>query len=313
MLPQLLTPFVQRQGYLVMDGGLATELERRGFDLRNPLWSARLLIEAPDAIRQVHLDYLLAGADCITTATYQATLPGFMARGLTEAEAEALLHRAVELAQEARAQFAAHPAAQGRPRPLIAASIGPYGAYLANGAEYTGVYDRDRAGLAAFHQRRWQVLAASAADWLACETLPSFIEAQALAHLLQTTPGRYAWFSFSCRDEQHISDGTPLAVVAAHLDDYAQVAAIGINCTSPRFIPSLIAQARQATHKPIIVYPNSGERYDPITQAWQGESVADEFAQAARGWLAAGARLLGGCCRTTPDHIAQLRLALATG
>ncbi len=306
-----LTPFLQRQGYLVLDGGLATELEQRGFDLRDPLWSARLLLEAPDVIRQVHLDYLLAGADCITTATYQATIPGFMARGLSQDAAEELLRRAVQLAQAARAQFATHPAAQGRLRPLIAASIGPYGAYLANGAEYTGEYDLALDGLLAFHRPRWQLLAASAADWLACETLPSFIEAQALAQLLQATPGRYAWFSFSCRDERHLSDGTPLAAVAAWLDDYAQVVAVGINCTSPRFIPALIAEVRQATRKPIIVYPNSGERYDPVTQMWQGESLAPAYAEAADGWRAAGAQVLGGCCRTTPEHIARLRLALA--
>ena len=168
-----LAPFLARGGALVLDGGLATELERAGFDLDHPLWSARVLNEAPQAIAAVHRAYLEAGADCITTASYQASVPGFRRAGLSDAEAVEMLRRSVRLARETREAFWADPGNRaGRSLPLVAASVGPYGAYLANGAEYTGEYDLDEKGLVAFHQERLFLLAETEADLLACETIP---------------------------------------------------------------------------------------------------------------------------------------------
>jgi homocysteine S-methyltransferase len=293
---------------VVLDGGLATELEKRGCDLNDDLWSARLLRDNPDLICQVHADYYWAGADCCTSSSYQATIPGFIRKGLSEAEAIGLLHLSVQLTIEARDDFwRAVPERRGRLRPLVAASIGPYGAYLANGAEYTGDYDLDEAGLLDFHRQRWRILATSAADLLACETIPSFVEARALSRLLMETPGLFAWFSFSCRDGRHISDGTPLAVCAEYLTQFDQVAAIGVNCTPPRFIPELIKQVTAVTDKPVIVYPNSGERYDPVEKRWLSESVPAEFGTFSREWRKLGAGVIGGCCRTGPAHIRQIR------
>jgi homocysteine S-methyltransferase len=194
-----------------------------------------------------------------------------------------------------------------RERPLVAASIGPYGAYLADGSEYRGDYDLDEDGLVAWHRRRWHILARTQADLLACETIPSFAEARAQVRLLQETPERLAWFSFSCRDEAHISDGTPLAECAAYLDQFEQVAAVGINCTPPRFLPDLIQAAFAVTKKPIIVYPNSGETYDVARKQWHGESAPAEFGTLSREWRKLGAAGLGGCCRTRPAHIQQIR------
>jgi homocysteine S-methyltransferase len=309
-----LTPFLVNNGTLVLDGGLATELEAYGFDLGDTLWSARLLLDAPEAIRQVHLDYLAAGADCIISASYQATITGFMGRGMSEAQAVELIRLSVQIAVDARDEFWAKAEnRRNRIRPIVAASVGPYGAALADGSEYTGDYDLDETGLYTFHRQRWLILANSAAggaagaDMLACETIPSYPESQALARLLVETPERAAWFSFSCRDGQHISDGTPLVDCIASLNDMAQVAAVGINCTPPRYIPSLLALAREATDKPIIVYPNSGETYDARNHRWLGKSVPAEFGTYSREWRKAGATLIGGCCRTRPDHIRQIR------
>ena len=301
-------PFLDQQGVLILDGGLATQLEARGADLHDPLWSAKLLLENPALIQQVHLDYFWAGADCAITASYQATIPGFMRRGLTEAQAIKLLKLTVQLAQTARDEFwRVQQGAEGRIRPLVAASIGPYGAYLANGAEYTGDYDLDEEGLVAFHRPRWEILAESEADLLACETIPSLTEARALTQLLRVTPNRYAWLSFSCRDGRSLSDSTPITECVALLEKMEQVAAIGINCTAPRFIPELISQLFAITQKPIIVYPNSGEHYDPITKRWHGLSIPAEFGTYSREWRKGGAAIIGGCCRTGPEHIRQIR------
>lgn len=308
MMVNPLQPFLDAQSAFVLDGGLATELERRGYRLDDALWSARLLADAPDAIRQVHSDYYWAGADCGIAATYQATLPGFVSRGFSEAEAESLLQLAVDLVVEARDIFWSQSPETGRRlRPLVAASIGPYGAYLADGSEYTGNYQLDERSLRAFHNERWHLLAGTPADLLACETIPSLAEARVLADLLAETPDRWAWFSFTARDGQTLSDGTPVAEAAHLLNGCDRVAAVGINCTPPRFLPDLIREIALVTDKPIIVYPNSGEYYDARAKRWTGESAPDEFGTFSREWRKLGAAAVGGCCRTTPAHIRQIR------
>ncbi|MEI2608803.1 MAG: homocysteine S-methyltransferase [Candidatus Promineifilaceae bacterium] len=309
-----LMPFIVRQGFLLLDGGLATELERRGHDLNDPLWSARLLADMPHAIAQLHEDYLQAGADCLITASYQGTIAGFRRRGFSQKEALALLRRAVELAVTTRDRFWSRAENQrGRLRPLVAASIGPYGAYLANGAEYTGDYDVDEAGLVAFHQERWSVLAQSGADLMACETIPSAVEARALAQVIPTTPTMPVWVSFSCRDGEHICDGTLLTEAVRPLLLLPQVVALGVNCTAPSAIPSLIAHLKAVTTKPIVVYPNSGETYDAANRCWLGVTKADAFAAASLTWYQTGAQLIGGCCRTGPEHIQEMRAKLSKG
>ncbi|MGI5490746.1 homocysteine S-methyltransferase [Microtetraspora malaysiensis] len=280
---------------LILDGGLATHLEALGCDLSDDLWSAKLLLEDPGMIRQVHLDYFAAGADVATTASYQASIPGFVRRGLTSREAAGLIRLSVELAVQAR-----DTAGRG----LVAASVGPYGAYLADGSEYTGDYDLDEAGLTAWHRDRLEILANAGADLLACETIPSLAEARALATLLGELPSVRAWVSFSCRDDEHISDGTPLRECAALFAELPQVIAVGVNCTAPRHIPGLIGRIEG---KPVVVYPNSGETWDAAGHRWLGLTDPVEYGEAAARWHALGAAYVGGCCRTTPEHIRQIR------
>ena len=289
----------------ILDGGLATELENRGHNLDDPLWSARLLLTEPGAIQQLHHDYLTAGADIIISASYQATIPGFMARGLDETAARDLIRQSVALAVAARDQFWLTAQGGERRRPLVAASVGPYGAYLADGSEYSGRYGLTEEALYQFHRERWHLLANTAANLLACETIPSYLEMGALARLLRETPGRSAWFSFSCADGRHLHDGTPIRQCAAFLDGMDRVAAVGVNCTPPEHITSLIREIRVASQKPIVVYPNSGETYDAAANRWLGDAA--EFAPTALEWAAAGAALIGGCCRIGPEQIRQLR------
>lgn len=289
---------------LVIDGALATELERRGCDLNDELWSARVLLEQPEVIRQVHADYFRAGADCVITASYQATVEGYGKRGLNEEEALALIRKSVELAIEARDEFWAEATNRtGRAKPFIAASVGPYGAYLADGSEYRGDYGLSRDELKDFHRPRMKALLEAGADILACETIPSLVEAQALAELLEEFPGATAWVSFTARDGKHVSEGQLLSDCVQDLEKYPQIAAVGINCTSPKYIASLVHEARAASTKPVLVYPNSGESYDAVHNAWGGDPAAESFGTQAREWYNAGARLIGGCCRTTPEDI----------
>ena len=217
------------QKFVVLDGALATELERHGADLNDPLWSAKLLLENPALIQQVHLDYLLAGADVITTASYQATFEGFAQRGIPPSQAKKLLQRSVQLAHNARDEFWSKTEnRKNRLRPLVAASIGPYGAYLADGSEYRGKYGLTVGQLKAFHRPRWQALLQAGPDLLACETIPCLEEAQAYVEMLGETPQAQAWLSFSCQDAAHLSDGSKFCEAVKLAEGCGQVVAVGV-------------------------------------------------------------------------------------
>jgi homocysteine S-methyltransferase len=291
---------------IILDGGLATELEARGFNIHDPLWSAVVLLQKPEAIEQLHFDYISAGAQCITSASYQATIPGLKEKGLGRDEAIETLRLSVQLAIDARERFlreSTHPFSFA---PLVAASIGPYGAYLHDGSEFRGDYGLTVSALADFHRERFGVLASSGADLLACETIPCRAEAEALLSVLKEYPTTTAWFSFSCKDGEHVCHGEPIRDCAALLDSHPQVAAIGVNCTAPRFVISLIEVLAKATSKPIIVYPNSGETWNDQERGWTGPGETKSFVQLAEAWRLAGARLIGGCCRIGPKQIRLL-------
>lgn len=293
---------LDRQGVVILDGGLATELERLGADLNDPLWSAKVLAEAPHLIERVHYDYFRAGADVATTATYQATFEGFARRGIGKKAAADLMRTSVVLARDARDRFM-NEVADGRRPPLIAASIGCYGAWLADGSEYCGDYGLTAAKLTAFHRPRMEVLVESDPDILACETIPCQVEAEALVRLLEDFPGYDAWMSFSCHDNGRVRHGEPLADCVAVAAQSDRVVAVGVNCTAPSFVPELLAIAKMATDKPLVIYPNSGDTWDAKKKIWIGDPDDVDFSDRAREWYDAGARLIGGCCRTNPATI----------
>lgn len=290
----------------VLDGGMATELERRGCDISGPLWSAHVLDSSPSAISQVHLDYLRAGADCISTVSYQISAMGYAEFGRPREAAALALRESVSIAEAARSEFR-----QESDRPiLIAASLGPYGAALHNGAEFHGRYSIAFNDLVAFHADRLAILASTNADLIAFETIPSLEEVRAIATALAEFPKISAWLSFTCKDETQVAHGERLSECASLLDSVPQIIALGINCTQPRFVSALIAEAKPATTRPILVYPNSGEFWNPETRSWYGDSSIAGFAELARAWYAAGALAVGGCCRTTPAHIRAVRESL---
>lgn len=326
---------LERQGTVVLDGGLATALEARGHDLAHELWSARTLVEEPDAVRAVHLAYLQAGADCIATATYQATRMGFERLGLerrgferrwvSPVQALEWLERGIQVAVSARDDFwsSHHEAVEPqtwatRLEPLVAASVGPYGAFLADGSEYRGDYDVGAAELRDFHEERLALFAGTDADLIACETIPSGPEVEVLVDLLEETPGAWGWVSLQCRDGAHLADGSSLAEAVARCDAADSVAAIGVNCVAPALVPDLLETMRDVSSKPLAAYPNSGEHYDAIDKVWASATEAArgsalDWVQSAPAWVTAGARVVGGCCRTSPDDIRRLRTLLLPG
>ena len=297
------TPLAEalRRRTLVLDGGLAHQLEAQGCDLDDPLWSARLLLDAPQQLQAAHEAYLRAGAQVLITGSYQASREGFARRGVPAAEADALLARSVTLARRAAATV---------PEDVwVAASVGPYGAVLADGSEYRGRYGLSVSRLARFHRPRIEALAAAEPDVLALETVPDAEEAAALLTAAEGC-GVPVWLSYTVADGRTRA-GQPLAEAFSVAAGHDQVVAVGVNCCTPRDAEEAIACAHATTGKPVVVYPNSGERWDARERAWRGGVRFD--ARRAAGWRAAGARLVGGCCRVGPERIRALSAALAAG
>ena len=319
---------VKENGPLVLDGAFGTELERYGCNIHDELWSSKMLIENPEIIKKVHISYLAAGADIIESSGYQATVAGFKAHGYGTEEALDLVKLSVRLAVQARNEFLEAKAndaltlrgitlgerlpdgsvryfSEGAlPKPLVAASVGPYGAFLADGSEYRGDYGVQTEYLEVFHIPRIALFCEENPDVLACETVPCYDEAIAIARTLcdpLTTKGIPAWISFSCKDEHHISSGETIIKCAEMIDKVRQVTGIGINCTAPEYVESLIKDIRSVTNKPIAVYPNLGETYDGETKTWSGGQQS--FIDYIDIWRKAGANIIGGCCRTNPDII----------
>ena len=261
---------VSNSTVLIGDGGLATELEARGHDLSDDQWSARLLLDAPDEIVAAH------------AAFYRA-------------DAERLMRRSVELALAARDEVGG----DGR---WVAVSVGPYGAALANGEEYIGRYGLTVAQLADWHLPRLEILADAGADVLAIETVPDIDEAEALVGLARRL-GVPAWLSYTISG-LHTRAGQPLAEAFAVVADVPEIVAVGVNCCAPADVLPAIQIAREVTDKPVIVYPNSGEEWDGEHRTWIGNSRWSS--DLAPQWVAAGARIVGGCCRVMPDDIAEL-------
>ncbi len=289
---------LKRRRPVLLDGGLATQLETQGCDIGSDLWSASLLQSNPDAIVAAHHAYLEAGAECLATASYQASREGFAKHGMSHDEADALMLLSVALAKRARKEAESEAA--------IAASLGPYGAMLHDGSEYRGDYGVSADVLRIFHEQRLQLFDSSGVDVIAMETIPSQQEAEVLAELLRNcqTP---SWVSFSCRDETHISDGTLITDIARLFEGHSSVVAVGINCTPPQYAPALIRELRKVLpDKAVLAYPNSGETYNVIDNSWLGTVTPGDCATAARAWIAAGAKIVGGCCRMGPEHIGAM-------
>ena len=290
----------------VVDGGLATELENRGQDLTGTLWSARLLAEDPDAIRQVHRAYFEAGANVGISASYQASRRGFAAHGITAAEADRLMTLSVRLVAQARRQAAADGAVQPM---FVAASVGPFGATRHDGSEYVGRYGVPHDELVTFHVDRLRVLLAAQPDLLAVETLPDVAEAAAVVDALALVQSdRPAWVSFSCRDDSHVNAGQPIEEAAALVAGAAQVDAIGINCTKPEYVAGLIERIVACQPDlPIVVYPNAGRVWDGDESVWRGDGSDVLPDDEVRSWLDSGASLIGGCCGLGPKAIVGIR------
>jgi homocysteine S-methyltransferase len=294
---------------LIVDGGLATELENLGQRLDHRLWSARILETDPDAIYQAHWNYLVAGAQCIITSTYQLSYQGCAELGYSHEYSQKLMLKSVNIAKQAVDDFVMQY--QPTQRPWVAASVGPYAAYLADGSEYTGTYSVNELQLQEFHDERFHTLAKSSADLLACETIPTLAEASALKSIVANHKDIQVWVSFCCRDGRSLADGSLLSEAVGMFQALENVLAVGINCTAPEFIDSLLRECqRGAPNKDYVVYPNSGECYDHHSHSWLGIDNPQHLHKMAPQWRKMGAKLVGGCCRSTPAEIRLIAEAL---
>ncbi|MBW7828779.1 homocysteine S-methyltransferase [Streptococcus thermophilus] len=297
---------------LILHGALGTEMEALGYDISGKLWSAKYLLEKSEVIQELHETYVAAGADLITTSSYQATLPGLVEAGLTEKAAEQIIALTVRLAKAARDKVwgALNETEKAkRPYPLISGDVGPYAAYLANGSEYSGDYGKITINeLKDFHRPRIQILLDQGVDLLALETIPNRLETQALIELLaEEFPEAEAYMSFTVQIPDAISDGNSLAEMAKLVSQSNQILAVGINCSSPLLYNQALSFLEN-TGKALITYPNSGEVYDGDSQTWKSKDKdALTLVEHSKYWHAHfGVKILGGCCRTRPNDIKAL-------
>lgn len=286
------------RGTVILDGGLGTLLEQRGHDLASELWSARMLIEQPDTIREAHREFFDAGAQVGISASYQVSYEGLAAAGLDRAETDRLLALSVSLVAAARDE--------SRAQGWVAASVGPYGAMLADGSEYRGDYGLSVAQLREWHAPRLRTLMDAGADVLAIETIPCLAEVEAVLGGIQGS-GVPAWLAVTAAMGT-LRSGESLAEAYAMADTVDEIIAVGINCSDPLDVASAIVAARSVTVKPIVVYPNSGEQWDAKNRRWMGTPGFPS--SLVREWRDAGATLIGGCCRVGPAEIFAIGSAL---
>ncbi len=310
-IPHPIADLIARCGGVVVDGAMSTALESLGADLNDSLWSAKVLVENPDLSRQVHLDYYRSGANVAITASYQATAPGFAKKGIGEAEARRLIALSVALAKEAREAYLLENPAAKREDLLVAGAVGPYGAYLADASEYTGKYRLTRAEYEAFHAVRIEALLSAEPDLLAIETQPRLDEIEAILGLLRNKPIS-AWVTMTLGEDGKLPDGTPVEEAARVLDAHPNVEAVGFNCLPQARVADALQALGRGTSKPLIVYPNSGEIYDPTTKTWHHPPAGGKhWSDLVPLWRAAGARCIGGCCRTLPRDITEIAKLMA--
>ena len=295
---------------LLIDGAMSTALEQLGADTNNSLWTASVLANQPALVKKVHQEYFKAGARLAITDTYQANVPAFIKNGYSKQEAHSLIQRAVALAKEARDEYQQETGIYN----YVAGALGPYGAYLANGSEYTGDYHLSTVEYQQFHRPRLTDILTVGVDVIAIETQPRLDEVLAELDLVKgLAPDTLCYVSFSLKDPTHLPDGTPLAVAARTVAKYPKVFAVGVNCIPLEEVTAAIETIHQATDKPVIAYPNSSATYDPTTKTWSYPHGRRGLVDYLPQWLAAGLTIVGGCCTTTPQDIAALREYLKGG
>lgn len=302
---------LDKREIIILDGALGTELESRGYDVSGKLWSAQYLLDQPQIIQDVHESYVRAGSDIITTSSYQASIPAFIEAGLTPEKGYNLLKETVFLAQKAIENVwqALSPEEKNqRPYPLVAGSVGPYAAYLADGSEYSGDYQLSEEEFREFHRPRIQALLEAGSDLLAIETIPNGAEAAAILRLLaEEFSQAEVYLSFVAQSEIAISDGTKIEELGNLAQKSQQVLAVGFNCTAPHLIAPLLHGLGQVCNKPLLTYPNSGETYNGLTKTWHDDPEQERsLLENSKLWQNQGVRLFGGCCRTRPEDITRL-------
>ena len=292
--------WINEQDIVILDGSMSRLLEEQGLEINHRLWTALALVEQPEAIYQVHKQYFDAGANVAITASYQATVKSFENVGYSEKQAIAYIERSVTLAKKAKQD------SKGGQAKWIAGSIGPYGAYLSDGSEYTGAYQISDYELKDFHEERIKALIASGVDVLAIETIPRLDELRVILNIIAVI-NFPVWVSISLKDTAHLANGDSLADFQQLVEQDQNVIAYGINCVSPQLVAPVIENLSVAATKPLVAYPNSGAIFDAVTKTWSEEiSVEQVFSTDARCWHQKGAKLIGGCCCSTEHDIARL-------
>ncbi|CAI2635763.1 MULTISPECIES: homocysteine S-methyltransferase [Apilactobacillus] len=290
--------WINQQDHILIDSSMSTGLEERGLKLNSNLWTAAALESHEDLIVDVHKKYFDAGSSMTTTNTYQASVPGLVKAGYSENQAIALIKKAVELADRGR-----NESTNPNPKWLLG-GVGPYGAFLANGSEYTGDYSLTDEEYIAFHEGRIKAMVEAGIDVLILETLPNINELKAITEYTKQFDIPVI-VAASLRDKSHLADGSSLIEVASFLESQEHVIAYGLNCTKPQLVTPALKVLKQShpTHKPFIAFPNSGATYNPEIKEWNHDDLSfEEFDELIAQWFNLDLKFVGGCCCMTEEQ-----------
>ena len=285
------------EAYTLIDGGLSTAIERLGGDVSGQLWTAGLAVTDPDKLLAAHRSFVEAGAEVIATASYQCDARAFESFGYDATRGRRVLADMTALARRAT---------QGTST-RVAASVGPFGASLANGSEYTGRYGVEWSVVEHYHREKLRILVDSGPDLVAVETIPLAREAQLIADLLVEYGAPPTWFSFGCADAHRTYGNDDLGVAVRGVSDYPNLVAVGVNCVAPATVSGALRTIRQAIgDRPLIAYPNHGRVWDAVARTWTGDDATASIDDSVDEWVSLGARFVGGCCGVGPTEIARL-------
>ena len=285
----------------LLDGSMSFPMEQLGYNLKNKLWTGKALINNPDLIKDIHKGYIDAGADFISTSTYQISFDRLKNMGYQSEEIKKIFQKSVDIVKDAIEE------SKLKKEIKIVGSFGPYASYDPEASEYIGEYDSTDIEIKKFHLNNIRIIEETDLDIILYETIPCLREIKILSEALSHST-KEIWISITCNEEMEFRDGSSFKDACEIISKIEKITTMGINCFSPLLVKKAIDLLKKYSNKKILIYPNSGEIYNPKERFWTGNN---EFNNSMiKNWLSLYPDIIGGCCRIGYDDIKKMRVEI---
>jgi homocysteine S-methyltransferase len=282
----------------LLDGSMSFPLEQLGYNLKNKLWTGMALISDPDIIKNIHKDYINAGADYISTSTYQVSYDRLQNMGYQSSEIKKVFQKSVDIVKEAIKE------SRSKKEIKIVGSFGPFASYDPNASEYVGKYNSTDDEIKNFHLNNINIIEETDLDIILYETIPCIREIKILSKILSQT-NKEIWISITCNENIEFRDGSSFKEACKIISQIDQITTLGINCFSPLLVEKALKKLKKYSNKKTLVYPNSGEKYNPKDKYWSGKNEFNNLM--IKNWLSLSPDIIGGCCRVGYNNIKKMR------